>query len=296
MRVRPSPLPAGKGKMAMTSLMGNVGFGMKHHAVTPAGVEIETERVEAIRRWLESAAETRAAVLRFPNARLKARPHGEQTWEYQMARAEVAEARLEAWSDGAQTRGRHYAVVAPGYDRRYRVVTACFYAAALMCSVLTVGLVFPRPLAGMSWLNGAVWYASIFAVAVLGHVVLARTIHGGLIMVMLKERAKREGKTGGRNVVRFQFEIPPDLWAEMEKFQEKGGLSTKRELVNNALTLFRWAAVHKERGNTIAALTPSGHVHELQMPCLESIEIHSRPSLTRVDAGGGDASVDADAA
>lgn len=92
--------------------------------------------------------------------------------------------------------------------------------------------------------------------------------------------AKKEKKE--RDVVRFQFEIAPELWNEMKKFQDLGGMTTKRELLNNALTLFRWAALHVQRGNTVNAVNPDGTVYELQMPCLENIALQGKPKLELV--------------
>ena len=97
-------------------------------------------------------------------------------------------------------------------------------------------------------------------------------------------RSKVRRKDSGREVVRFQFEIDPDLWNALERFQQDGGLTTKRELLNNALTLFKWAAQHKEKGNSITAIAPTGTVHELEMPVLESIELNSQRKIRLVNA------------
>lgn len=59
-------------------------------------------------------------------------------------------------------------------------------------------------------------------------------------------------------------------------------MTTKRELLNNALTLFRWVALQVSQGNTIAALRPDGSMAELQMPCLESIALRGKPKLELV--------------
>lgn len=88
--------------------------------------------------------------------------------------------------------------------------------------------------------------------------------------------------TKARDVVRFQFEIAPDLWNGMQKIQELGSIPTKRELLNNALTLFRWAALQVLRGNTIAAVKPDGNIIELQMPSLENIALGDKPKLELV--------------
>lgn len=92
-----------------------------------------------------------------------------------------------------------------------------------------------------------------------------------------------KSKPRERDVVRFQFEVSPDLWDDMKNIQELGGITTKRELLNNALTLFRWAALHAKRGNMITAVSPTGAVSELQMPCLENIALRSQLKIVRPD-------------
>lgn len=79
-----------------------------------------------------------------------------------------------------------------------------------------------------------------------------------------------------KELVRFQFEVDSELWKEMDEIQSLGGMSTKRELINNALTLFRWAALHAYKGNSIAALGADETVYELQMPFLHSIALRGQ--------------------
>jgi len=98
-----------------------------------------------------------------------------------------------------------------------------------------------------------------------------------------KRMNKQIRKTeSGREVVRFQFEIDPDLWESLEHYQQLGRISTKRELLNNALTLFRWAAKHKELGHSIVALSSGGNTYEIELPCLDSIEVNSEKRLRLV--------------
>jgi hypothetical protein len=96
-----------------------------------------------------------------------------------------------------------------------------------------------------------------------------------------KERKVIKTETN-REVVRFQFEIDPEFWKSLEFYQELGRIPTKRELLNNALSLFKWAAKHKERGHSIVALDSSGKEYELELPCLDSIEVNSKQKQLRL--------------
>jgi len=89
---------------------------------------------------------------------------------------------------------------------------------------------------------------------------------------------------------RYQIDITPEMTAEMSKLIEVTGLPTKKELINNALTLFRWAVQQCAQGYQIASITEDGQVHrELQMPSLEHAQLcgasgtrHSKSSWTPI--------------
>lgn len=52
---------------------------------------------------------------------------------------------------------------------------------------------------------------------------------------------------------------------------EWGGLRTNKELLNNALTLLKWAARERSRGRTIASVNEqTGNYNELDMTFLET--------------------------
>ena len=55
-------------------------------------------------------------------------------------------------------------------------------------------------------------------------------------------------------VIRFQFEIDQEHMNELESLMKLGGLKTKKELLNNALTLLKWVVKQTGRGSTIAAM------------------------------------------
>lgn len=89
---------------------------------------------------------------------------------------------------------------------------------------------------------------------------------------------------------RFQVEIMREELNEMERLCELGGLSSKKELLNNALTLLKWAVRQKQQGFSIASVDEKGDVHrELEMPYLESVGLKSRHSLKVVHSDESDA-------
>lgn len=73
-------------------------------------------------------------------------------------------------------------------------------------------------------------------------------------------------------MARFQLDISDDKLKDIEIQMEKTGSATKREYMNNALTLTKWAIGHCESGRVIGAVDPSdGSYIELQMPFLSDI-------------------------
>jgi hypothetical protein len=51
---------------------------------------------------------------------------------------------------------------------------------------------------------------------------------------------------------RIQIEMSDERVSELEALMEKCGIRTKKDLVNTALTLFKWAVQEKEKGWTVA--------------------------------------------
>jgi hypothetical protein len=85
------------------------------------------------------------------------------------------------------------------------------------------------------------------------------------------------------NVIRFQFEIDQEHMNELESLMKLGGLKTKKELLNNALTLLRWAVKQTGRGSTIAAIDERDGVYkELSMPFLDAIAASGKLTALRV--------------
>ena len=57
----------------------------------------------------------------------------------------------------------------------------------------------------------------------------------------------------------------------LERFREATGASSQKELFNNAITMFRWAALQVASGKIIAAVDEQRQTFkELQMPALLS--------------------------
>jgi len=80
--------------------------------------------------------------------------------------------------------------------------------------------------------------------------------------------------------IRLQIEIDQDQMDDLERLLKLGGLRTKKELLNNALTLLKWAARERGRGCAIASVNPqTGIYKELEMPILESIATNSGISV-----------------
>ena len=69
-------------------------------------------------------------------------------------------------------------------------------------------------------------------------------------------------------MVRIQLDLPEDQVAELDKLMEETRLSTRKDLFNNALTLFMWAVKAKKAGRTIASVDDDQRVRELVMPHL----------------------------
>ncbi len=80
-------------------------------------------------------------------------------------------------------------------------------------------------------------------------------------------------------MVRIQLDLPEDQVAELDKLMEETRLSTRKDLFNNALTLFMWAVKAKKAGRTIASVDDDQRVRELVMPSLENIA--SEKTLSR---------------
>lgn len=73
-------------------------------------------------------------------------------------------------------------------------------------------------------------------------------------------------------VVKFQFELTEDRLKEIEALMRESGVATKKEFINNALTLLMWAIEESKSGNMIAAVDEENkNVRVLLMPILRAV-------------------------
>lgn len=83
-------------------------------------------------------------------------------------------------------------------------------------------------------------------------------------------------------LARFQLEISEESLEEIEALVAKTGTSTKKEFINYAITLLKWAIKQSESGNIIASINEKeGRYKELEMPILDHVRPR-QPYLTKV--------------
>lgn len=77
-------------------------------------------------------------------------------------------------------------------------------------------------------------------------------------------------------MIRIQFELPEAKVEELDLLASEGGVRTRRELFNNALTLLEWAIKQRRNGRTIASVDEeAGSYRELHMPILNNVTTDS---------------------
>lgn len=85
---------------------------------------------------------------------------------------------------------------------------------------------------------------------------------------------------------RLQIDMPDHRIKALEQLMEDCGLATKKDVVNNALTLFQWAVDEKKHGNAIASVDRQKDVYrELQMPALNAVEVTVGSTVKYKSAG-----------
>jgi len=73
-------------------------------------------------------------------------------------------------------------------------------------------------------------------------------------------------------MVRIQLDLPEEQVRELDELMRETKLSSRKELFNNALTLFQWAVKAKRAGRTIASVDEQDRsAKELLMPALENV-------------------------
>jgi metal-responsive CopG/Arc/MetJ family transcriptional regulator len=69
---------------------------------------------------------------------------------------------------------------------------------------------------------------------------------------------------------RIQLELPEERLNELERLMEQTGTATKKDLLNDALTLFEWALHERQAGRKIASVDEQNQRYkELVMASLE---------------------------
>jgi predicted DNA-binding protein len=85
--------------------------------------------------------------------------------------------------------------------------------------------------------------------------------------------------------VRFQFELPKENSDRLDELAEQVGV-TKREIINNALTLFDWAVEEVKAGKTIASVDEEEkRFKELLLPLLGAFSVVGRANRERDMSG-----------
>jgi hypothetical protein len=73
-------------------------------------------------------------------------------------------------------------------------------------------------------------------------------------------------------MVRIQFELPEEKVKELEALMREANIATRKDLFNNALTLFEWAVQETQSGRTIASVDEENKKYkELVMPSLMAV-------------------------
>ncbi|MES2038518.1 MAG: hypothetical protein V4495_11800 [Pseudomonadota bacterium] len=73
-------------------------------------------------------------------------------------------------------------------------------------------------------------------------------------------------------LTRIQFDLPDTKVAALDQIMAEGGIKTRKELFNNALSLLEWAIKQRKTGRIIAAVDEKSESYrELSMPILENI-------------------------
>jgi len=73
------------------------------------------------------------------------------------------------------------------------------------------------------------------------------------------------------NNIRIQLDVSPQKLAEIEELMRDCGITKKSEIINNALTLFKWAVGAIKNGRTIASVDEkNGKYRDLEMPILSN--------------------------
>lgn len=72
---------------------------------------------------------------------------------------------------------------------------------------------------------------------------------------------------------RMQFELPDARFEELQKVMKECGIEKQKDLFNNALTLFEWAANERRQGRIIASVDEKNKKYkQIVMVALENVQ------------------------
>ena len=84
-------------------------------------------------------------------------------------------------------------------------------------------------------------------------------------------------RTKKKAMIRIQIEVTDEQNARLEAMMAETGVKTKKDLLNNALSLLEWAVAETRSGRVIASVDDEHKRYkELVMPILSS-SVSSRP-------------------
>ena len=74
--------------------------------------------------------------------------------------------------------------------------------------------------------------------------------------------------------MRIQYELTDERNKALENLMRETGITTKKELLNNALSLFEWAIQERKKGATLVSLDEHNNKYkEIIIPALNNIRI-----------------------
>jgi hypothetical protein len=86
--------------------------------------------------------------------------------------------------------------------------------------------------------------------------------------------------------MRLQIDVSDEQDRHIQKLMAETGLSTKKDLFNNALTLLSWAIEEVANGNTIASVNEEQQRYrELHMPALTTVAQRAKERAGKRIAG-----------
>ena len=90
-------------------------------------------------------------------------------------------------------------------------------------------------------------------------------------------------------MTRIQLELREERLQELEELMRQTGTNTKKDLLNDALTLFEWAVNERKSNRTIASVDEGRQRYkEVVMPSLErAAKVEKSGRANKAETGGG---------